>query len=223
MLRSMPLAPETPSAACPFQRGSYRVPPADPSPGRPYPKLSVTSQHAFRVLIPHDAVVRRIRELADSLRRDFPSAPPLPVVVIEGARMFARHLQRLLPWGGSWHEMRASSYGTGTVSSGNVQLGPQNGFDVAGHAVLLVEDIVDTGRTIAALRERFLAQGASEVRVATLLSKPSRRVVDVSLEYVGFEIPDEFVIGFGMDYAGRYRELEEVVVYEESRAGVSGS
>lgn len=182
----------------------------------------MTPPHAFRVLIPHDAVVRRIRELADFLRRDFPSTPPLPVVVIEGARMFARHLQRVLPWDFPWHEMRASSYGAGTTSSGNVQLGPQNGFDVAGRAVLLVEDIVDTGRTIAALRERFLAQGATEVRVATLLSKPSRRVVEVALEYVGFEIPDEFVIGFGMDYAGRYRELEEVVVYEESRAVAHG-
>lgn len=212
-----------PRTACPFASASYRVRPAAPHPGRPNSTPPVTPPHAFRVLIPHDAVVRRIRELADSLRRDFPAAPPLPVVVIEGARMFARHLQRLLPWDFPWHEMRASSYGTGTVSSGSVQLGPQNGFDVAGRSVLLVEDIVDTGRTIAALRERFLAQGAREVRVATLLSKPSRRVVEVALEYVGFEIPDEFVIGFGMDYAGRYRELEEVVVYEESRATASGN
>lgn len=192
------------------------------APGRPNPTPFVTSSHAFRVLIPHDAVVRRIRELADTLRRDFPSTPPLPVVVIEGARMFARHLQRILPWDVAWHEMRASSYGAGTVSSGSVQLGPQAGFEVRGRAVLLVEDIVDTGRTIDALRKSFLEQGAVEVRVASLLSKPSRRVVEVALEYVGFEIPDEFVIGFGMDYAGRYRELEEVVVYEESRTAAGG-
>jgi hypoxanthine phosphoribosyltransferase len=80
--------------------------------------------------------------------------------------------------------------------------------------VLLLEDIVDTGRTVAALQRHFAAAGARSCRVATLLSKPSRRVDDVRLDYVGFEIPDVFVIGFGMDVAGRYRELPDVVVYD---------
>lgn len=179
---------------------------------------AVTASHSFRVLLDNSTVLRRVRELAASIGRDFPAESPVGVIVIDGARMFARHLQRHLGKAMEWHEIRASSYGTGTTSSGSVQVGSQGDLCVAGRSVLLVEDIVDTGRTIAALRERFLAQGAKEVRVATLLSKPSRRVVEVELEYVGFEIPDEFVIGFGMDYAGRYRELEEVVVYEESRA-----
>ena len=178
----------------------------------------MTASHSFRVLLDNSTVLRRVRELAASIGRDFPAESPVGVIVIDGARMFARHLQRHLGKAMEWHEIRASSYGTGTTSSGSVQVGSQGDLCVAGRSVLLVEDIVDTGRTIAALRERFLAQGAKEVRVATLLSKPSRRVVEVELEYVGFEIPDEFVIGFGMDYAGRYRELEEVVVYEESRA-----
>lgn len=183
----------------------------------------MTVAHPFRVLIDHDTILRRVRELGHEIQRDYPGEPPVGVVIIDGARMFARHLQRSLLRAMEWHEMRASSYGAGTTSSGTVALGPQGALCVAGRPVLLVEDIVDTGRTIAALRERFLGQGATEVRVATLLSKPSRRVVEVDLEYVGFEIPDEFVIGFGMDYAGRYRELEEVVVYEESRATAAGS
>jgi hypoxanthine phosphoribosyltransferase len=182
---------------------------------------AVTARHSFRVLLDNSTVLRRVRELASSIARDFPAEAPVGVIVIDGARMFARHLQRHLAKAMEWHEIRASSYGSGTTSSGSVQVGSQGDLCVAGRSVLLVEDIVDTGRTIATLRERFLAQGAKEVRVATLLSKPSRRVVEVELEYVGFEIPDEFVIGFGMDYAGRYRELEEVVVYEESRAAAA--
>ena len=89
--------------------------------------------------------------------------------------------------------------------------GPEH---VEGRQVVLIEDIVDTGRTVAALRERFGALGASGVRVVSLLSKPSRRVVDVEVEHVGFEIPDEFVIGFGMDLDERYRDLPDVVVYD---------
>ena len=134
--------------------------------------------------------------------------------MIEGARPFARLLQRLLPGQPPLHEVRASSYGAGTQSSGTVRLSGTDGVPAHGRDVLLLEDIVDTGRTIAALRQHFLAAGATHCRVATLLSKPSRRVVDLDLDYVGFEIPDEFVLGFGMDLDGRYRELPDVVVYE---------
>ena len=86
---------------------------------------------------------------------------------------------------------------------------------------MLIEDIVDTGRTIAALREWLAARGARSVRVVTLLSKPSRRVVDVDVEHIGFEIPDEFVLGFGMDLDGRYRELPDVVIYDRDVEQIS--
>jgi hypoxanthine phosphoribosyltransferase len=85
---------------------------------------------------------------------------------------------------------------------------------VRGRSVVLIEDIVDTGRTIHALRDHFAAAGAKRLAVASLLSKPSRRVVDVAIEYLGFEIPDEFVLGFGMDLDGRYRDMPDIVVYE---------
>jgi hypoxanthine phosphoribosyltransferase len=175
------------------------------------------------VLIGHDEIVRRIGELADRIHRDHPDEPPMLIAVIEGARTFARHLQRRLGPNITVHEIRASSYGAGTTSSGTVAVEAVGSFAVRGRSVLLIEDIVDTGRTVATLRKRLLAEGARECRVATLLTKPARRVVDVPLAYVGFEIPDEFVIGFGMDFAGRYRDIDEVVVYDAARALAAGS
>ena len=136
--------------------------------------------------------------------------------VIEGARPFARLVQQSLPGSLPVHEVRAKSY-QGTQSTGAVQITMLHGLgqaEVDGRDVVLLEDIVDTGRTIAALREHFGKLGARSVRVASLLSKPSRRVVEVAVEHIGFEIPDEFVIGFGMDLDNRYRELLDVVVYD---------
>ncbi len=176
------------------------------------------SHPPFRVLFSRDTILRRVHELArailDDLQATGATTPPCLVSVIEGARPFARLLQQVLPGQLPVHEVRASSYGRGTVSSGQVAVSGAERVPVRGQHVLLLEDIVDTGRTIAALRARFLADGAESCRVATLLSKPSRRVVEVPLDYTGFEIPDEFVLGFGMDLDGRYRELPDVVIYD---------
>ena len=107
------------------------------------------------------------------------------------------------------------------MSSGSVHV--EGGeFPVEGKTVLIVEDIVDTGRTVQKLGEFFRARGAADVQVASLLSKPSRRVVEVPIEHLGFEIEDHFVIGFGMDVAGRYRELPEVVLYDEAVERAAG-
>ncbi len=170
----------------------------------------------FRVLLSRDQILRRIHELARAITEAMRGEPPCLVVVIEGARTFARQLQKVLPGQLPLHEVRASSYGSGTVSSGEVRLTLGQDVPCAGRDVVLLEDIVDTGRTIAALQRHFAQKGARSCRVATLLSKPSRRVVDVALDFVGFEIPDEFVLGCGMDLDGRYREIPDVVVYEKS-------
>lgn len=171
----------------------------------------------FRVLLSRDQILRRTQELArriqDDLRQAGAAEPPVLVAVIEGARPFARQLQRLLPGNLPVHEVRASSY-SGTASTGKVAVSGGTEVPAPGRHVLLLEDIVDTGRTISTLQKHYLDRGARSCRVATLLSKPSRRVVPVDLDYVGFEIPDEFVLGFGMDLDGRYRELPDVVVYE---------
>ena len=173
----------------------------------------MSSAPPFRVLFAHDLIVRRVRELARAIAADAPGQPPLLVAVIEGARPFARLLQQFLPGGLPVHEVRASSY-RGTASTGTVRLSGAAELAVGGQDVLLVEDIVDTGRTVDALRQHVLAGGARSCRVASLLSKPSRRVVPVAIDHLGFEIPDEFVVGFGMDVDGRFRELRDIVVYD---------
>lgn len=170
----------------------------------------------FRTLIAADDLQRRIEELAVQLAERYPEAPCL-VAVMEGARVFCSHLVRRLPWQASVHEIRARSYHDGTVSSGEVQILGGDGIPADGRPVLLLEDIVDTGRTVARLREHFLAAGASEFVVVSLLSKPARRVVEVDIDFLGFEIPDEFVIGFGMDLDGKYRDLDRVAIFEESK------
>ena len=179
----------------------------------------------FRCLFTNLEILTRTRELGRELQDELGSEPPCLVQVVEGARPFARLVQQGFV-GQRMHDVRAKSY-EGTVSTGEVQIEMLGGFgamDVVDREVVLIEDIVDTGRTIEALRAHFLALGARRVRVIALLSKPSRRVVDVQVEHIGFEIPDEFVIGFGMDLDERYRELPDVVVYDaEVERGAAAS
>lgn len=170
----------------------------------------------FRVLFSHIEILRRSHELVRDLKPHLGDEPPCLVQVVQGARPFARLIQSGLARGMTVHEVRAKSY-DGTESTGDVQitmLGDLTASVVKERDVIVLEDIVDTGRTVAALREHFMGLGAKSVRVMSLLSKPSRRVVDVAVEHIGFEIPDEFVIGFGMDIDERYRELPDVVVYD---------
>ncbi|MGC6487899.1 MAG: phosphoribosyltransferase [Planctomycetota bacterium] len=177
--------------------------------------LSSAAAPPFRRLFSNQDICRRADELVRDLRRALGDTPPCLVQVVEGARPFARLIQRGFP-GQVVHEVRAKSY-QGTESVGDVRVDLLGGLDaaaVAGRDVVVLEDIVDTGRTIEALRRVLRELGARRVRVVTLLSKPSRRVVDVEVEHVGFEIPDEFVIGFGMDLDERYRELSDVVVFD---------
>ncbi|MFO1052570.1 MAG: hypoxanthine phosphoribosyltransferase [Planctomycetota bacterium] len=172
----------------------------------------------FDVLLGRDRILRRVAELAGAIRARHRDPSRLCIVaVMEGARVFCRHLVPQLGTALRVHEIRAKSY-LGTSSSGTVSLSGADALDVRGKEVLLVEDIVDTGRTIARLREHMASAGAASVEVVTLLSKPSRREVQVQVEWIGFEIEDHFVIGFGLDFDGLYRELPEVVIYDPARA-----
>jgi hypoxanthine phosphoribosyltransferase len=166
------------------------------------------------ILIDAKKLDARITEMARLIAADLGPVAPLAVVVLEGARTFGETLCARLPWGGRFESVRVSSYGNATVSSGEVRLVRDVEERVADRTVLLLEDIVDTGRTVLFLTEHFRKAGARDVVVATLLSKPSRRVVSVPIRYVGFEIPDCFVIGFGMDAGGKYRELPHVAVLD---------
>lgn len=172
----------------------------------------------FPVLIDSQTIQRRIQEMASELRHS-EGENPLLLSVLEGALPFTRQLCRLLGRNvEDFDRIKLSSYGDGMVSQGKIDVVRDMQEDPEGKRIVILEDIVDTGRTLAFLRERLLTRGAASVEIYTLLDKPSRRVVDVPLTCVGFEIPDKFVLGFGLDVAGEYRDLPYIGVFEASVA-----
>jgi len=176
----------------------------------------------FPVLIDSPTLQGRIQEMAGDLRHSQAAAggeDPLLLSVLEGALPFTRQMCRYLGRGvEDFDRIKLSSYGNDTESSGRVEIVQDMSQDPRGRRVIIFEDIVDTGRTLDFLRRRLLAQGASAVEIYTLLDKPSRRLVGVPLHRVGFEIPDQFVLGFGLDVAGQYRDLPYIGIYQEDLA-----
>jgi len=175
----------------------------------------------FEVLIHSSVLTARIGELArDVVSNTAATESPYLISVLEGATTFADALCSAHPRlaDADRDSIKLSSYGSGTKSSGTIELVKDLAGDVAGRHVVVLEDIVDTGRTVDYLTRLLKARGAASLDVYTLLSKPERRVVDVPLSGVGFEIPDAFVIGFGMDLDGRYRELPHIAIYEQQAA-----
>ena len=159
-----------------------------------------------------DAIATRVAELAGDI--DLWCAgrtlPVLLVCVMRGALFFTADLARRLESTVDLEAVTVRSYGAGTTSSGTVQLVDGVVADVSGRDVLLVEDIVDSGRTLAFLVDHLRRRGAREVRAVTLLDKPSRRQVPVQPDWVGFTVPDRFVVGYGLDHGGRFRTLADV-------------
>jgi hypoxanthine phosphoribosyltransferase len=163
-----------------------------------------------RVLISRDRIHRRIKELAKEIRRDFPQQPLHLVGVLKGAVFFLADLARQIPGEVSFDFIALSSYGKNTHSSGQVRLTRDLDSSIENKTVIVVEDILDTGMTLQYLLRVFQQRKPKALRVAVLLDKPSRRVAPVRADYVGFEIPNEFVVGYGLDYAERYRNLLDV-------------
>jgi hypoxanthine phosphoribosyltransferase len=155
----------------------------------------------------------RIRALAADIRRDHPDGVHL-VCVLKGAFMFLADLMRALDGDATLDFIAVSSYGISTKSSGQVQLLKDLGESIEGRDVVIVEDIVDTGLTLHYLQDILRARAPRSVRTACLLSKPSRRKTDVKVEYIGFEIPDKFVVGYGLDYGEKYRNLPYIAVLD---------
>src|SRR5688500_19247336 len=153
----------------------------------------------------------RIRGLASEIRGDHPHGVHL-VCVLKGAFMFLADLARALDGEATMDFIAVSSYGTSTKSSGQVQLLKDLDAGLEGRDVVIVEDIVDTGLTLTYLQDILRARAPRNLRTACLLSKPSRRKVEVQVEYVGFSIEDRFVVGYGLDYAERYRNLPYIAV-----------
>lgn len=167
-------------------------------------------------LISSQAIQSKVSELAGQIRRDYLGQSLLVVGILKGAFVFTADLVRAL--GDMEMEvdfMAVSSYGTATETSGTVRILKDLDTPVAGRHVLLVEDILDTGLTLRYLRDYLSRQGPLSLRVCVLLDKPSRRKVEAGAEYVGFTIPDQFVVGYGIDWAERYRNLPFVGVVQE--------
>jgi len=164
-------------------------------------------------LLSAEEIQARVRVLGEEIRRDHPGDVHL-VCVLKGAFMFMADLIRALPGSTSIDFMALSSYGKSTSSSGEVRLMKDLDSGLEGRDVVIVEDIVDTGLTLTYLQEILRARGPRTLKTACLLSKPSRRKVNVTVDYVGFTIEDKFVVGYGLDYAEKYRNLPFIGVLE---------
>lgn len=174
--------------------------------------MKTIPQDIARVLISTDDLQRRVQELADQISADYQDQNPLLVCVLKGGYVFLADLTRAMSINHAVDFMAISSYGSGAVSSGVVRILKDLDRDISGRHVLLVEDIIDTGHTIAYILDNLRTRQPASMRVCTLLSKPSRREIPLPVDYIGFEIPNEFVIGYGLDYAERYRNLSYIGV-----------
>jgi len=169
---------------------------------------------AITPLISAEALNRRIAELATEIRRDVTEEDLHLVCVLKGAVFFLSDLVRKMEGGVSIDFMALSSYGSGMTSSGEVRLIKDLDYGLEGRNVIIVEDIVDTGLTLHYLQEILRARNPKSLRTACLLSKPSRRKIEVQVDYIGFTIDDQFVVGYGLDFSERFRQLPYIGVYQ---------
>jgi hypoxanthine phosphoribosyltransferase len=166
----------------------------------------------MEILFPREAVDRRVRELAGEISRDFAGRELLVVGVLKGAFVFMADLVRAMSVPCCVDFVRLASYGAGSVSSGEVRITMDLEMPVAGRDVLVVEDIVDTGLTLCRLSEALRERGPASLKVCVFLDKTARRRVPFAADYVGFTIPDRFVVGYGLDWNEKYRFLPDVCV-----------
>jgi len=176
----------------------------------------------IRPLIDRSCIRARVWELARRISTDYATRMPLLIGVLDGARAFLEELRELLSIPVDCAFLHIATYGGERHSSGSVRLLEDVPLSPKGRQVLVIEDIVDTGLTLEYVRRHLLDLGASEVRTCVLLDKAAHRKVNVRLDYVGFKVPDVFVVGYGLDWAGRYRELPYVGALEESRPATEG-
>ena len=169
----------------------------------------------IKVLVSKEEIQRKTRELAERISRDYEGEELLLVGVLKGGFVFLADLCREITIPVSIDFISVSSYGNSTVSSGVVRILKDIDYDITGKHILIVEDLIDTGLTLTYLKDLFAAKHCASVKLCTILDKPSRRKVPLEIDYKGIEIPDEFVIGYGLDYAEKYRNLPDVCVMAE--------
>lgn len=168
----------------------------------------------IRVLLSEREVKHRIQELGDRISKDYAGKEVHLIGILKGGVFFTCELAKSITVPVSLDFMSVSSYGNDTISNGVVKIVKDLDESIDNKDVLVVEDIVDTGRTLNYLLENLRSRNPKSLKLCTLLDKPDRRVVDINVDYTGFEIPDEFVVGYGLDYAQRHRNLPYIGIVE---------
>lgn len=172
-------------------------------------------QDLKEILLTQQQLADKTKELAQRISNDYREKEFVMVTVLKGGFIFASDLVRQMDIDVDINFMAVSSYGSGTRSSGNVKIVKDLDSDIRGKHVLIVEDIVDSGHTLSFLMQLMKDRGAVDVKICTILNKPSRREVDIDVAYLGYDIPDEFVVGYGLDYDERYRNLPYLATLKE--------
>jgi hypoxanthine phosphoribosyltransferase len=170
-------------------------------------RLASPADDIAEVLINEQAIAAKVRELGVTISDDYRGKDVVLVSILKGALPFLADLMRQMPIPLALDFLEVSSYGAATESSGNVRILKDLAKPIDGRDVVVVEDILDTGQTLAYVIEHLHSKQPASVRLCTLLDKPARRIVPIQVDYRGFEIPDKFVVGYGLDYAERYRNL----------------
>ena len=175
------------------------------------------------VLVPSAEIQEKVAEMGGRITRDYAGEKLLLVGVLRGAVVVMGDLMRSIDLTCEIDFMDITSYGSGTSSSGVVRILKDLEEDISGRHVLVVEDIIDTGLTLSYLLRSLRARKPASLEICALLSKPSRRRVELDVKYLGFEVPDEFVVGYGLDYAGAYRNLPDICILKEEIFAGPGS
>ena len=161
----------------------------------------------LKVLVSEEELQKRVQEMGDALYDQFQGKNPLFLGVLKGSFVFMADLMRACQLHSDIEFLAVSSYANATESSGRVKINYDLQQDITGRHLIIVEDILDSGNTLAFLKEYFLTKGAASITIVTLLDKPARRAKAIYADLVGFTVPDEFVVGYGLDYAQRYRNV----------------
>jgi hypoxanthine phosphoribosyltransferase len=180
------------------------------------PAVSEFDNPQIEVMISAEEIQQKIKELGAAIARDYAGRKPELICVLKGAMVFMSDLIRAIDLELSIDFIAVSSYGKDTRSTGEVRIIKDLDEPLGGRDIILVEDILDTGLTLSYLVNSFHARGATSVKIVTLLNKPERRKAQVDADYVGFTIPDKFVVGYGLDFAERYRNLPFIGVVKEA-------
>ncbi len=175
-----------------------------------------THEDLESILITAEQIKEKVAQLGAQISQDYKGKDLLLIAVLKGSVVFMADLMRAITIPAEIDFLAVSSYNTGTVSSGVVKILKDIDIELAGKDVLIVEDILDSGKTLSYLKSMLSGRNPASVRVVTLLDKPARRTADIQPEYCGFEVPDEFLVGYGLDYSEAYRHLPDIGVLKAS-------